>query len=91
MLIRFDPQQWFNMYAPVRLAVDECFPDSSDTGIQPCPVNFPINNIPTNKLDINKIFKGRSDKGKSKTSQNKKTNSNKTQGRLPGGRNLPMR
>ena len=91
-LLLLNPQQWFNMYAPVRLAVDESFPDNVDDNLSSASTNFPVNSIPVNKLDTDKIFKGKSDRSKNKSSQNKKTNSNKTQARKAGsGRNLPVR
>ena len=76
----FPQQQWFNLYAPTRLAIDMVNVDqqgkqkpSTTEGSQPA------SHLPFNALDVNRLFKGKTDKGKSKQSQSKKPPAGKTQ------------
>ena len=88
-------QQWFNLYAPTRLAIDmanveqkaQQKPNSTER-------NKSATNLPFNSLDVNRLFRGKTDKGKSKLSQAKKPPLGKTQNSSQGrqgqsGRSAP--
>ena len=84
----FSHQQWFNLYAPTRLAIDTANMDQqSKQKASPAEVNQPATSLPFNALDVNRLFKGKTDKGKSKQSQSKKPPPGKTQnlGQSRGG------
>ncbi|XP_032217949.1 tubulin polyglutamylase complex subunit 2 isoform X1 [Nematostella vectensis] len=61
-----ETKQWFNLYAPVRLAVD------AEGKSNPAPQQANEVSTVTNKLDINKLFKGKSDKHRARPPQQKK-------------------
>ncbi|XP_068691129.1 tubulin polyglutamylase complex subunit 2-like [Montipora foliosa] len=75
-----ETKQWFNLYAPTRLAIDTANMDP-DGHQKPNSTegNQHVLNLPLNALDINRLFKGKTDKGKSKQSQTKKPPMAKTQ------------
>lgn len=90
-----ETKQWFNLYAPTRLAIDianaepkaQQKPDSTER-------NQSAVNLPLNSLDISRLFKGKTDKGRSKLSQAKKPPLGKTQNSSQGrqgqsGRSAP--
>jgi len=90
-----ETKQWFNLYAPTRLAIDMANMDQQPKQ-KPSATegNQSTTNIPFNALDVNRLFKGKSDKGKSKQSQVKKPPAGKTQNPSQGrpgqaGRSAP--
>ena len=78
-------QQWFNLYAPTRLAIDMA---NVEQKAQQMPNlkerNKSATNLPFNSLDVNRLFRGKTDKGKSKLSQAKKPPLGKTQNSSQG-------
>lgn len=83
-----ETKQWFNLYAPTRLAIDTANMDQqTKQKASPAEVNQPATSLPFNALDVNRLFKGKTDKGKSKQSQAKKPPPGKTQnlGQSRGG------
>lgn len=88
----FSQQQWFNLYAPTRLAIDMA---NVDQQVQQKPStpegNQSATNLPFNALDVNRLFKGKTDKGKSKQSQVKKPPVGKTQNPSQGRPGQPGR
>lgn len=90
-----ETKQWFNLYAPTRLAIDMANMDQQPKQKSSATDgNQSTTNIPFNALDVNRLFKGKSDKGKSKQSQAKKPPAGKTQNPSQGrpvqaGRSVP--
>ncbi|XP_020907255.1 tubulin polyglutamylase complex subunit 2 isoform X2 [Exaiptasia diaphana] len=73
-----ETKQWFNLYAPMRLALDAQL-SNHDTSESP-------SNNSENKLDINRLFRGKGDKSKGRQAPSKKSslpnrNASTSQGR----------
>lgn len=62
-------KQWFNMYAPIRLEVDE------EGSFEHTGQHEQIIKLSTSPLDLNKVFKGKSDRKKIQSGQNQTTTS----------------
>ena len=73
----YSPQQWFNLFAPNRLAIDTSSLENRGSE-QGQVAERTAANLPFNTLDVNKLLKGKSDRGKSKQSQAKKPPVGKT-------------
>ncbi|CAH3138253.1 unnamed protein product [Pocillopora meandrina] len=82
-----ETKQWFNLYAPTRLAMDMA---NVEQKVQQMPNSKERNKSATNppfqinSLDVNRLFRGKTDKGKSKLSQAKKPPLGKTQNSSQG-------
>jgi len=84
-------QQWFNLYAPTRLAIDMVSMDQQGQQKPSTDGNQAATNLHFNALDVNRLFKGKTDKGKSKQSQAKKPPAGKTQNPNQGRGGQPGR
>lgn len=75
-----ETKQWFNLYAPTRLAIDTANVDT-ESHKKPSTMegNQSVTNLTLNALDVNRLFKGKTDKGKAKQLQSKKPPPGKTQ------------
>ncbi|XP_031551944.1 tubulin polyglutamylase complex subunit 2-like [Actinia tenebrosa] len=76
-----ETKQWFNLYAPMRLAIDTEFSTICDE------ISSGEGN-PLNKLDINRLFKGKVDKSRGRPPQAKKPQGTRTSHTRTGQRGV---